>query len=628
MVNREVDTRVSRSWIWLAIILGIGLVIRIVYLYQLSASDIGGILALDARFYHNLAERITTGGGPPGGALTFNPLYPAFLVILYRLFGSSLLAPRIVQAVLGLATVLLLYIAGRRLGESSKEGTHSGETVGLIAAALGVFYPQFILYEGSLLATSLVTFLATAVFTLAVVVDQDLVGIRTFALASRNVPPWLSSLILGLLIGAGSLGRPNFFLILVPVVPLWLFVRHRMKKTGRLSALACLAGAILVLSIPIMYNASRTGQFIPVTSHGGINFYMGNRPGAGPTYSPPEGMRTDIGGLVEYAKKTAEAKTGMNLTQAQVSSYWYRETLSVIGADPLRWLRLEAGKLLLFWNGMEVPDIFDISFYRDSCSVLKFLVVPFAVLSPLAILGMAVCFLKKRNRSIFIIFVGASLASMLLFFVVSRYRVPAVPVIILLGALFAGWLINEIGVRNWKSIVISVLLFAAITLLVSSRQFVSINRSAGYTFLGNYYLERGELQRAEELLSKAQRLDPGRVETIINYARVLSKLGRKERALELYDRAYGMQPDFPLLALEFGYILEALGRREEAKERYRFALSLSRTHDRVLACKFLSRLSFAEGKRDEAIFWVRKGLEINPNDKSLVESLRRLEGTE
>ncbi len=628
-MNGKMSAKEGRARLWLIAILGAGLVIRIVYLVQLSGSDVGQILSLDARFYDGLAESISSGKSLPGGALLFNPFYPAFLVTLYRLFGPGLLAPRIVQSILGLATVLLLYIAGKRIGAPRRgEGGPTGETIGLIAAALAVLYPQFILYEGNLLATSIVTFLMAAAFALAVAVDQDLSSLEKIMLASRRVPPWLSSVTLGLLLGAGSLGRPNLFLILVPLVPLWLFVRHRAKRGGRVSAVVCLAGSALVLSVPILYNASRTGQFVPVTAHGGINFYIGNRSGAGPTYSPPEGMRTDIGGLVEYAEKTAEARTGESLTASEISNFWFRETFGEITDDPPRWLRLEAKKLLLFWNGLEVPDVFDISFYRGSCGVLKFLVIPFAVLSPLALLGLAVLLRGGRNRSVFLIFVGASLASVMLFFVVSRYRIPAVPVLILLGALFVGWMIDEIGARRWRSVTIAVLLFAAITFFISARSFVGINRSAGHTFLGNYYMELGEMLLAEEAYSKAHRLDPGRVQTNINYARILSKLGQKNRALELYEKAYALQPDFPLLALEYGAVLESLGRREEARERYRFALTVTRAHDMVLACKFLSRLSFAEGDRDEAIYWIRRGLEINPSDRSLVETLRKLEGSQ
>ena len=73
---------------------------------------------------------------------------------------------------------------------------------------------------------------------------------------------------------------------------------------------------------------------------------------------------------------------------------------------------------------------------------------------------------------------------------------------------------------------------------------------------------------------------------------------------------------------------ESLGRHEEARERYRFALSVARVHDRILACKFLSRLSYAEGNRDKAIYWIKRGLEINPTDHSLVEMLRKLEGSQ
>lgn len=617
--------RINRPFVMLLLVLTAGLVVRIVYFAQLAGSDLNDLLVLDTRFYYELSMQLLGGSGMPGGAISFNPLYPAFLVLVFRLFGDSLTAARILQGVIGLFTILLAYRAGTLLSVPGRGKRSRGGPIGLFAAVLTLLYGHFLLYEGSLLATTLVTFLLLAVFVIALVLDQDTRGVRAAVPASKRVPPWLLAAGAGLLIGAGALGRPNLFFLLAAAVPLWILLRHPNRRRGLRNALLCVLGTVLILLPPIIYNAARTGRFVPVTTHGGINFYIGNRPGSTGKYDPPEGMRTDMRGLVEDARIVAEQRTGSPLTDAEVSNYWFREALQSISRDPARWIYLLGRKLLIFFNGVELADVLDISFYREACPVMRMLFVPFAVISPLSILGMIVLARSRHNRSIVFLFVGAAIASVLLFYVNSRYRVPAVPILILCGAISLAWLVGEVERRRWRGVAVAVCIFAAAFLLVANRRIFVVNRSAMYTFLGNHYMQQSEVVKAEDAFAEAYRLDPQSVMTRINYARVLLKRGRLEQSRRFYSSAFGAAPDFPNLAIEFGSLLDQLGEPEGARELYRYALELPRTRDRTLACKHLARDAMAEGRRDEAIMWVRRALEMTPNDGQLIEWLNALE---
>ncbi len=610
----------------LLVVLTAGLAVRIVYLVQLGRSDLNDFLVLDTRFYRELASRLIAGNGIPGGALSFNPLYPFFLALVFRLFGDSLLAARILQMVIGLVSIYLVYRAGTLLAAPQKNNRGQGTLIGPIAAVLMLLYPHFLLYEGSLLATTLVTFILLTVFVLALVIDQDARGVGVATTLSKRVPPWLLAIGIGLLIGAGSLGRPNLFFLLAAAVPVWIVIRHPSRGRGIRNAVLCVAGTGLLLLPPILYNASRTGRFVPVTTHGGINFYIGNRPGAVGKFDPPEGMRTDMRGLIEDARAVAEHEAGRPLTDAEVSNHWFRKAFDRITRDPAGWILLLGKKLLVYFNGVELADVFDISFYRDACPAMKLLFIPFVVISPLSILGMIALARAGRNRSIVFLFVGAALVSILLFYVNSRYRLPSVPILILCGAVFLDWLAGEVGRRRWKTIVVAACLFAAVFFLVSNRQIFVVNKSAMYTFLGNHYMEHNEVLKAEDAFAEAYRLDSRSAMTQINYARVLLKRGKLEESNRLYTSAFSVAPDFPNLAVEYGSLLDQMGRRREATELYLYALELPRTKDRVLACKLLARDAMAEGRRDEAITWVRRALEMTPHDDHLIRWLNALEG--
>lgn len=612
----------------LGIILLLGLIVRIVYYFQLASSDLGDLTSLDQRLYRELASGLAAGGGLPGGALTFNPLYPVFLGFVFRLFGDGFAAPRLVQMAIGLLTIYLVYIAGRMLDHADDTRRPVYASTGLIAAAMMFLYAHPLLYEGSLLATTLVIFCLIASFCLALSLDRDLQGAGAIRLRAVRVPPWAASLLLGVVIGVGVLGRPNLFLLLAAAVPVWLFFRARGRLAGLRLACAAFAGAALLIVPPSVYNTARTGRFVPVTAHGGINFYVGNRPGARPVYKPPEWMRRDMRGAIQDSKLRAEEELGRSIDFAEASNYWFRKTLGEIAASPGRWMLLLAAKLRVFWNGVEVPDVVDISFYRRECPVLRFLFLPFVVISPLALCGLVVLASRGKNRSIVFLYVGVSLASVLMAFVSSRYRMPSIPVLILCAALYVSWTADELraGRRRWT--IAGLGLFVLLLLAVGTPELVVVNRSATYTFMGNHYMQMKEEEKAEEAFAEAYRLDSESVENRINYARVLRIRGDDERSLELYASAFAADSDFPKLAIEYGVLLVRRGRRDEAERLFLYAYSLRRRDDRVLACTYLSRLAYAERRLDDAVSWIKKGLEIRPGDRDMVNWLNRLEGAE
>jgi tetratricopeptide (TPR) repeat protein len=624
-VNVRKDGRRLRVLVVLAAIIAAAMVVRIVFLSELERSPLGDVLSLDSRFYRDLAADIVSGKALPPGALTFNPLYPMFLVAIFRVFGDGLLAPRIVQSVLGLLTIVLVSLAGGRLVEGPRAGRPSAEATAVIAAAMAALYSQFLLYEGLLLATAVEVFLLAASFAAAIAIDQDMRGLRALAIGSRRIPAVVSGCALGVLCGAGALGRPNLFMLLIAAIPVWLAVRNPRKRGRLVPAFGFLVGAFVLLAPPIIYNAARTGQFVPVTAHGGINFYIGNRPGTSGVYQPPDDMRADMRGLIEDARTKAEAHIGRGATDEEVSNYYFKLALVDIGRDPAAWLRLLVNKLLLFFNRAEVPDVPNVFFYEESCRALKLLVLPFAAIGPLGLAGVIVLWRTRRNRSVMTLFLACALASVLLFYVNARYRLPAVPLLITGAAFFLSWAAGEISKRRWREPAVIAAIACAVFFGVSMKTMVRVNRSAAYTFLGNHYIDVGNEAKAGEAFAEAYRLDPNHVETMINYARVLQMRHESAKAAELYARAYALMPNFPRLAIEYGSALESLGRREAAEKLYLEAYSSDRPRERVLACQLLARVALTEGNRDEAILWVRRALDIVPGDARLTEMLRRLE---
>ncbi len=625
--QREPKVLVRGGLVLTAIVVA-AIAVRAVFLAELVHSDIGTVQSVDTRFYDEIARSLAAGGRLPPGALTFNPLYPFFLAFVYRAFGAGDIAPRVAQSALGVLTIVLVYFAGRRIVAGPRSGRPDRAATAGLAGAMALVYAPLVLHEGVLLGTTVETALLAAAFLLALAVDQALSGGRRASAGGRGAPTWFLALVLGVCVGVGALGRPNLFLLLAAGLTPWLALRSRRRLRGAAVAAAFAAGVAVALMPPLLYNTRETGRFVPMTAHGGLNFYIGNRTGATGVFDPPAGMRSDMRGLIEDSRWNAERETGRTLGDAEVSDYYFRRALSDIRNDPGAWALLLGRKLALFMNRVEFRDVPSVFFVQKSCAILRFLFLPYAAIAPLAVGGLIALWRSGRSRGVTAIFLAAAVLSVMLFFVNARYRLPAVPVLLVLAAFFLAWGRREVSRRRIRPLLVAGIPALAAFLFVSAPRMIEMNPSAAYTVLGNHYIDRGEEGKAAEAFAEAYRLDPERPEAMVNYARVLMRKGEPAEAAALYGRAYARNPRIPRLAIEYGVALEGAGRRDEAKRLYEEGLSAPRVAERVLACRLLAQAALADGDREKAIGLIRRAIEMAPGDEELAGMLQWLQSGE
>ena len=134
-------------------------------------------------------------------------------------------------------------------------------------------------------------------------------------------------------------------------------------------------------------------------------------------------------------RSLAEQASGRRLTPAEVSSYWTGRTLRYIAAQPGDWLRLLARKTRLLVSGTEIIDTES----QESHAEYSW---------PLACSGgsgiSACCCRSRRSarlrcghrrRAVAVVRAHRGYAaSVVLFFVVARYRLPLVPMLIIFAA--------------------------------------------------------------------------------------------------------------------------------------------------------------------------------------------------
>lgn len=94
--------------------------------------------------------------------------------------------------------------------------------------------------------------------------------------------------------------------------------------------------------------------------------------------------------------------------------------------------------------------------------------------------------------------------------------------------------------------------------------------------------EAGDLDEADRILDRLDRLQPNCPFVLFNKAFVLRQRGRKTQALRLYQAAVQAAPNLEFLWMRLGELAEELGRRRQAIAAYRKAQALLPPHPQAL----------------------------------------------
>lgn len=404
----------DRKIIYPVIVAFIAIVFRVVYFYQFkNNSPIYSLLIHDSALFNELAHRVLTNGLVGEHAFYISPLYIYFLAFVYKVLGDSFNTVRVVQFAMGVGTSLFTYYIARQL---------FNRTVGLVAGIVAAAYAPFLFFESNLLGTSVVTFFLTFSVFLLIRIGADKRGGLAAAFFS------------GLLLSLAITGRPNLIL-LVPVPFVYLLVSQIPMKRKTFLALAVFIGLAIPIGLTIVHNYLAERIFMPLTTHGGINFYIGNHQGASGAWEAPEGISENVSAInLEESKRFAEKATGRELTASQVSSFWYKRAFSFIAQHPVQWLALTGKKFIKFWSGYETPLNYDYYFHQRFTPLLRnpLFNLPFVI--SFTILGILIFFPQRRKYWLLFSVIGLTCLSVVIFFMADRYRVPVIPMFIILGA--------------------------------------------------------------------------------------------------------------------------------------------------------------------------------------------------
>ena len=586
----------------------LALLARLLYIQQIHGAGLGGYLRLDPLYYHQWALRIAGGDWLGTDVFEMSPLYAYLLACFYKILGPGSLGPEILQEGVGSAVCALLATSGRRL---------FGKTAGALAGAALALYGPAIFYDGQVMKTSLELSFTT------------LMALSLLAASRREASSRIRWLFTGgLLLGLTALMRENI-LVAAPLLILWLiWPAPGAPLRSRAAAAAALAAGV---AIPILPATARNflvaGEPVLITSLGGENFYTGNNEQASGRYTPPPFVRPDPRYEHEDFRQEAARRAGRPLTRREASRFWMNEGLRFVVSQPVRYLLLLGDKLAVFFNDFERPDNFSYYNFKEFSPLLRAPLLHFAWVAPPGILGIALSLRWARKTLPLLITLFAYVASALLFFTQSRYRVPAVPIL----CLFGGHAIVEIAgaarARSWPllgacAVALSALFYFIALDPANTPLFAAQNQA----LLAEMHLEAGGMEKAEAgyraSLAAISRLDvrdgvpAQRVEANahLGLARVLLESRRDEegiRELTLAARSprtevrAGAQRMLATIHMERGELELAAGAAMAALREEPDDFEL-----RMICAEALDRT----GRRPEAIRQLDEALRIRPTD--------------
>jgi 4-amino-4-deoxy-L-arabinose transferase-like glycosyltransferase len=346
---------------------------------------------LDTTAYVTLAKRVISGDFGLGPGLYYvSPLYIYFLGAALTIW-NSFLAVRVLQILLGTASIAFIFLISREW---------FGPRAAWFAAGLATLTGLFTFYESLILQASIDAFLTSAAL-LAL----------TLAL-KRNRDGWFA--LSGLVFGIQTLNRPNILLAAAGLA-LLLLAGRRIRP-----AVILVAGILVGLSPAAARNVFVSNQWSFVSSHGGLNFYIGNAPTATGFYRQIPGVRPTIEGQETDVRRVAEAAAGRALTDAEVSDYFFGLAWSWVREHPGSAAALLAKKFAYVFSAQHIALPHSYPFYAyDAGTALRFLAVGPWLLIPLGLVGL-VSAAPTRHRAAYLTwaaFVPIYAAAVAVFFV-------------------------------------------------------------------------------------------------------------------------------------------------------------------------------------------------------------------
>jgi tetratricopeptide (TPR) repeat protein len=464
----------------------------------------------DSTVYLQVAKELATGGNAAHAPFYWSPLY-SLIVALWA--GAASAKIIVLQMLTGFLVTGLVFLGGQRLGS---------RRAGFLGALCLALYSPFLMEQSKLLPVTFAVLFAVLGIGLAIHASATPSSPNLRNLRNLRID-WLLA---GISLGLSGLLMPQ--LLLAPVLLCVALLSMRISRKWPAILLVLAGAAITIVPIAIR-NAVAGHDFVPISSSGGFNFYLGWNSGATGLIGRPREMfefqldgrsLTNVKDQQEFQQRYAENQAGHGLRPSQVSSFWFRRSLDFIRRQPRTAISLFVRKLGFSLTSYEFANSYYPELERRLALPLRLAFLPWALLLGLAVAGVILTWRGDLALLPVLVLPTTVMISLLLFFVNARYRLPAAPSLAILAGLGIDAAIRN---RRW-------LAFLGITLLAtassgfllpatfakdirSDEAFGWQNMNVNAQHLGRYDLALDLLDRSAAIIQK----DPRDARTFTQY---------------------------------------------------------------------------------------------------------------
>ena len=576
----------------------LSLAVRLVYLEHSADNPFFSAPVVDAHSYSAQARQLAEGAWVGTKPFWQPPLYPYILAAIYAVSGDLFWTPRFIQFLLGAASCALVFGLGRQV---------FGTRVGLLAGGMACLYGPSIYFEGELLPTALAVFL----------------NLLLIFILLRPGRGWKQALAAGLVQGLAILAVPNAA-VLAFCACLWYWKSAERAVRSKLAwCLLFAAAASAVVGAVTARNWVVSGEFIPLSWNGGVNFYLGNYP----DYDRLVAIRPGPAWEALMEQPLAAGHVGY----ADHSAYFYRQAGDWIARAPGDFVRLLGYKAFLLVRGEEIKRNQDVYFARTYSWLLGVLLwkidhlaVPFGLLGPLAAVGMVLAWRRRPQAGLLLLCTGAYSASLLLFFITSRYRLPLVPLLLPFAGYALVWLVQQGQARQWRrlGIGVAVVVLLAVVSNAGLRPADPLADAEIHFDLGRVKAQQGQYAAAVRSFGTAVQLDSNYLRAHHNLGAALAAMRRYREAEVVYRRALAQAPDDRGLHLNLAALYRATGRYEQAVDHYRRVLATKADAAvRAQAANALGLIEVRQGALARAVDYFAMALKAVPGNHLIAFNL-------
>ena len=612
------DPRAGRFSLGLGHLIFFGVfVLRLWALMRLTHSSLLLPIRGDMHFYNDWARAILHGQFTQHLAFYGLPGYAYLLAFLYKLFGENPFVPGVLQAGLDAGTAVVIYriclriFAAVRSTSSTSNLAHQTNAwlIGLFAAFGWALCVPAEAYSIVLMPTA--WFVLVFWFVVWRVVRN------------YGAPNVAECFFVALLIGSTATAVATILAVVPLLLGALLLGSKNWRQLWRSLIARCvllLAGLALGTAPCWVHNYFVARDPVLLSAHSGINFWIGNNPEANGYPRFPPGLRAGQAAMLQDSIAQAEVAAGRSLTHAEVSAHWSGKAKTYVTNHFGDWLKLVARKLRNFWSAFQYDDLSIITSLREQSVILPGL--SFGIVAALAIPGIFLgCWLAPRSRWV----LAAILLSMLALlgvFITERYRLVAVPGLLIFAAFGLSMLWQAVAVCELKTAAIYLILLIPSTMLVAwPQRHPSLWALDAYNS-GWQALESNNLPLAEKKLAVAYAYVPDNSETLFALGNL--RLGQNDSvaARSFYRAVLDLDPQHKGAFNNLGVISLDAFQYDDAENWFRRSENVdprnAKTH--FLLAKTLLAKSDRQGARTE----IEKAIGLNPDQpefKALKEKI-------